>query len=133
MRVEPFTRVPAIYSIVADAPDPVRLVELPFYPPDAIFANGEYVFNSTAHWRPLMNGYSGFTPDSYRRRSETFWFFPEERAFDAIRHEGATHVMVHLSRFTPQEVAGIEQALAQHRDWQLLSSDPLGNRLYKIE
>lgn len=132
VRVEPFTRVPAIYSIVADAPDPVRLVELPFYPPDAIFANAEYVFNSTAHWRPLMNGYSGFTPDSYRRRSETFWFFPEERAFDAIRHEGATHVIVHLSRFSPQEVADIERALAQHRDWQLLSSDPLGNRLYKI-
>jgi len=132
VRVEPFTRVPAIYSIVADAPDPVRLVELPFYPPDAIFANGEYVFNSTAHWRPLMNGYSGFTPDSYRRRSETFWFFPEERAFDAIRREGATHVMVHLSRFTPQEVAAIERALDEHRDWQLLASDPFGNRLYRI-
>ena len=132
VRVEPFTRVPAIYSIVADAPDPVRLVELPFYPPDAIFANGEYVFNSTAHWRPLMNGYSGFTPDSYRRRSETFWFFPEERAFDAIRREGATHVMVHLARFTPQEVAAIERALDEHRDWQLLASDPFGNRLYRI-
>ncbi len=132
VRAEPFTRVPAIYSLVADAPDPVRLVELPFYPPDAIFANGEYVFNSTAHWRPLMNGYSGFTPDSYRRRAESFWFFPEARAFDAIRREGATHAIVHLASFTTQEAAEIERVLGEHRDWQLLASDPLGNRLYRI-
>ena len=35
----------------------------------------EYVLNSTAHWRPLMNGYSGYTPAPYcksRTRSGIF-------------------------------------------------------------
>ena len=41
------------------------LAEVPFYPRQAIFENAEYVLNSTAHWRPLMNGYSGYTPATY--------------------------------------------------------------------
>ena len=76
VRTVPFSRVPAIYSLVADAPDPVLLVEVPFYPPEAVFENGEYVFNSTAHWRPLMNGYSGYTPDSYRPARSRSGSFP---------------------------------------------------------
>ena len=132
VRTVPFSRVPAIYSLVADAPDPVRLVEVPFYPPEAVFENGEYVFNSTAHWRPLMNGYSGYTPDSYRARAASFWFFPEAWAIDAIRREGATHLMVHLSRFSPEEAAEISRVLLERHDLELLASDPLGNRLYKV-
>ena len=133
VRTVPFSRVPAIYSLVADAPDPVLLVEVPFYPPEAVFENGEYVFNSTSHWRPLMNGYSGYTPDSYRRRTESFWFFPEAWAIDAIRREGATHLMVHLSRFSPEEATEISRVLIERRDLELLASDPLGNRLYKVK
>ena len=54
------------------------LAETPFYPPHAVFENAEYVLNSTAHWRPLMNGYSGYTPTSYRDVAWTFWYFPDE-------------------------------------------------------
>ena len=50
--------------------------EVPFYPPQGVFENGSYVLNSTAHWRPLMNGYSGYMPErvsaNTRRRSGTF-------------------------------------------------------------
>jgi hypothetical protein len=133
VRTIPFTRVPAIYSLVAEAPEPVRLVEVPFYPPEAIFENGEYVFNATAHWRPLMNGYSGYTPDSYRRRAASFWFFPEAWAIDAIRQEGATHLMVHLAKFSPEEAAEISRVLLERRDLELVASDPLGNRLYRVK
>jgi len=132
VRTTSFTRVPAIYSLLATMPEPVRLVEVPFYPADAIFENAEYVFNSTAHWRPLMNGYSGFTPDSYRRRAETFWFFPETRALDAIRAEGATHLIVHLGRFSDAEAKNIEAVMRERQDCRLVASDPQGNRLYEI-
>jgi hypothetical protein len=132
VRTVPFTGVPAIYSLLAETSERVQLVEVPFYPPEAVFENGEYVFNSTAHWRPLMNGYSGLTPDSYRRRAESFWYFPESWAIDAIRREGATHVMVHLKRFTPEEAANIERVLLDRHDLQLVAGDPLGNRLYRV-
>lgn len=132
VRTVPFTGVPAIYQVLAESSEPVELVELPFYPPEAVFENGEYVFNSTSHWRPLMNGYSGFTPDSYRRRAAAFWFFPESWAIDAIKREGATHVMVHLRKFTPDEAANIERVLADRHDLQLVAADPLGDRLYRV-
>ncbi|MFI5177979.1 MAG: hypothetical protein ACHQO8_05435 [Vicinamibacterales bacterium] len=132
VRTVPFNGVPPIYSLLAEAPAPVQLVEVPFYPPEAVFENGEYVFNSTAHWQPLMNGYSGFTPDSYRRRAASFWSFPEAWAIDAIKREGATHIMVHLKRFTPEEAATIERVLLDRHDLQLVAGDPLGNRLYRV-
>ncbi len=128
----PFMQVPPIYRQLADVPAPVLLVEVPFYPPDAFFENATYVLNSTAHWRPLANGYSGFLPASYRRRAAAFWFFPRDWAIDAIEREGATHIMVHLERFTPAEVADIQTALRSRHDLQLIASDTLGHRLYRV-
>jgi hypothetical protein len=94
-----FDGIPNLYSILAREPGRVVLVEQPFYPPQGVFENAEYVLNSTAHWRPLMNGYSGYTPLSYRQFAESFWFFPREHAIDAMRRAGVTHVMVHPHRF----------------------------------
>ena len=78
-----FTRIPGIYAGLAAADGPVLLVEVPFYPADAMFENGEYVLNATGHWKPVMNGMSGVTPMSYRRRAESFWFFPRDWAIIA--------------------------------------------------
>ena len=128
----PFSRVPAIYGELARATTPVTLVEVPFYPPEAMFQNGEYVLNATGHWQPVMNGYSGFIPDSYRRRADTFWFFPRDWAIDSIKREGATHIMVHLEKFTPDEVRDINETLRSRNDLRLIASDALGHRLYAI-
>jgi hypothetical protein len=94
-----FDGIPAIYSLLASEPGRVVLAEAPFYPARAVFENAPYVLASTVHWRPLMNGYSGFTPQSYREYAATFWYFPEEHAIQAMRRAGVTHVMVHPARF----------------------------------
>ncbi|MEO6212436.1 MAG: hypothetical protein ABIP65_02300 [Vicinamibacterales bacterium] len=91
--------IPGLYALLAKDPGRVVLVEQPFYPPQAVFQNAEYVLNATAHWRPLMNGYSGYTPTTYREFAETFWFFPKPHAIDAMQRAGVTHVMVHRHRF----------------------------------
>ncbi len=106
-------------------------MEVPFYPPEAVHENAEYVLNSTVHWQPLLNGYSGFTPDSYRRRTETIWFFPEPRAMNAIVAEGATHVMVHLARFGADR-PDVERAIALESRLELVAADPAGRRLYRV-
>lgn len=131
VRVTPFTGVPAVYTLLRDEPGAVLLAEMPFYPPDQVFENGEYVLNATGHWRPVMNGYSGVTPMSYRRYAERLWFFPEARAFDALHDAGATHVMVHLERFG-QEAADVSRALDGRRDLRLLAADRAGHRLYRV-
>ena len=80
-----------------------------------------------------MNGYSGAIPDSYRRRSSAFWFFPEPWTIDAIKNEGTTHVMVHLERFSPEEQAAIQRALEPRNDFRLLGTDAIGHRLYVVD
>ncbi|HXG57304.1 MAG TPA: hypothetical protein VNJ03_18130 [Vicinamibacterales bacterium] len=94
-----FDGIPGMYALLAQEPGDVVLVEQPFYPPQAVFENAEYVLNATAHWRPLVNGYSGYTPATYRTFTETFWFFPRPHSIDAMLRAGVTHVMVHPNRF----------------------------------
>ena len=109
---EAFRGIPRVYDLLAEVPGPVVLVEVPFYPPEAVFMNAEYVFNSTAHWRPVMNGYSGFTPSTYRDHAWVFWNFPDRGSIEAIRAAGATHIMVHPKRFEHEATAVMTRALA---------------------
>jgi hypothetical protein len=109
---EAFRGIPRIYDLLAADPNPVVLVEVPFYPPEAVFMNAEYVFNSTAHWRPLMNGYSGFTPSTYRDQAWVFWNFPDRGSIEAIRAAGATHIVVHPKRFEHEATEMMTRALA---------------------
>ena len=128
----PFTGVPPVYELLASEPDSVLLAEMPFYPADAVFENGEYQLNSTAHWRPLMNGTSGFTPMSYRRRAAEFWFFPRAGTVEAMKREGATHLMVHLDRFVGREIEEVRRSLQTRADLRLIGADGRGHRLYAL-
>ena len=94
-----FDGISPVYALLAQEPGHVVLAEVPFYPPQAVFENAAYVLASTAHWRPLMNGYSGYVPGSYRTYAASFWFFPEDYAIQEMRKAGVTHVMVHPQRF----------------------------------
>jgi hypothetical protein len=89
-----------LYALLGSERGHVVLVEHPFYRPEVVFMNAEYVLNSTAHWRPLMNGYSGHTPWSYVDYAREFAVFPAPSAIDAMRRGRVTHVMVHPARFT---------------------------------
>lgn len=128
-----FDGISPVYRLLADEPGPVVLAETPFYPPQAAFENAEYVLNSTAHWRPLMNGYSGYTPASYRAVAWTFWYFPEERAIAAMRAAGVTHVTVHRRRFGHEAAAAVE-ALSRRPDVELMAIDARRDvRLYRLK
>jgi hypothetical protein len=96
-----------------------------------VFENAEYVLNSTAHWRPLMNGYSGYTPASYVTYADVFWYFPRDYAIDAMRRAGVTHVMVHLERFGHEGDDVIRQ-LDARPGFELMGSAPHGLRLYRL-
>ncbi len=125
-----FTGVPHIYSLLAAEPR-VVLAEVPFYPRQAAFENAEYVLNSTAHWRPLMNGYSGYTPASYTAYADVFWYFPRDYAVQAMRRAGVTHVMVHPSRFG-HEAADVIEEIGRHPELELMAVGSGGIRLYRF-
>ena len=107
-----FSGVPSIYADLAKEPGPVVLVEFPFYPLRAVFENATYVLNSTSHWRPIMNGYSGHTPRRYQEHADAFAQFPSPDAIRAMKQAGATHVMVHPQRLWMDRAAA-EAFMAQ--------------------
>jgi hypothetical protein len=127
-----FDGISRVYDLLAMETGRVVLAETPFYPPHAAFENAEYVLNSTAHWRPLMNGYSGYTPASYRRVAWTFWYFPREHAIKAMRDAGVTHFTVHPHRFGNKAQETIE-LLSRRPDVELVAIGAgRGTRLYRF-
>jgi hypothetical protein len=111
----------------------VVLAEMPFYPPHAAFENAEYVLNSTAHWRPLMNGYSGYTPTTYRDVAWLIWYFPDARAFPPMIANGVTHIMFHPQRWG-HEAAKTIDILSKRPDLELMAvDDKTGLRLYRYK
>lgn len=55
-------------------------------------SNIAYMYFSTRHWARLINGYSGFFPESYLAFQERAKDFPSPSAIAAARAAGATHV-----------------------------------------
>jgi hypothetical protein len=82
------------YRFVAALPVHSAIVELPLGEPAF---DVRYMFYSTRHWRPLVNGYSGGEPDEYgylNHSLQDLWTRPE-RAWNALAASGATHAIVH--------------------------------------
>jgi hypothetical protein len=110
----PFNGIPAIYALPAADPHAV-VVEMPFPPPERIFRNGPYELGSTLNWRPLLNGYSGYTPESYIHHYIAMNGFPERKSIDALRAAGVTDVFLDLDRSASEEVQAIDREPALHR------------------
>ena len=72
------------------------VVELPFYEPRYFFVSGSYMLNSTRHWRPILNGYSGFRPASYTDTYNAVQSFPDPASLIALHERGVTHIVVHV-------------------------------------
>ena len=103
-------RAPLIYREFATrAPDGV-LVELPLGQADYDL---RAVYYSTAHWRPILNGYSGFFPPHYSLLRFAMNELPRhpELSLQALREGGATHAIVHEGAFLGTEGVATSAAL----------------------
>jgi hypothetical protein len=90
----PASLPPPEYSVLAGERRAI-VAEFPFYHPRQVFGNAQYMLNSTSHWKPLVNGYSGFLPASYGAHYGELQGFPDERSLKALRDLLVTHVVVH--------------------------------------
>jgi hypothetical protein len=96
--------IPRIYDRVAQLDD-VVLAEVPFPPREAIQDNGPSVLYSAWHLKPLLNGYSGFTPASYTMHFQVMQGFPTADSINSLRALGVTHVLIHKRRVPAALVA----------------------------
>lgn len=107
-RAEP---IPSIYRQLRSEPGAI-VVEVPFPSPRAVFTNAQYLLNSTEHWKPLLNGYSGFVPGSYRVHFKLLSGFPDAPSIAGLQARGVTHVFVHLNSYGADALRQIEATMA---------------------
>ncbi len=120
-----FDGIPPIYAALAAEPAAV-VAELPFPEPGRVAANARAVHASMRNWRPLLNGYSGFTPASYVEHYLAFRAFPDPSSIDALRRAGVTHIVVDVGQ-VPDAVAAL-----QHVDGVTLLAADARRRIYRI-
>ncbi|HYX25372.1 MAG TPA: hypothetical protein VFC23_14550, partial [Thermoanaerobaculia bacterium] len=86
--------IPEAYRWIAREPSVKALIELPIHRnPD----ENEYLYNSTVHWKPIANGYSGYLPPSHEALADRIHFLPEQDGLDLLREDWITHLVVHAS------------------------------------
>jgi hypothetical protein len=108
-----FTGLPSEYAALRDLPGAV-IVEFPVPSGGEIARNAPYMLNSTLHWRPMLNGYSGFFPRSYVTSRRAIASFPDDRSLAALHALGITHVVIHVSAFRRARGATAAAAVAAH-------------------
>ena len=122
--------IPPIYDRLAGLPDAV-VAEFPFYSGASVSLNGPYVLANTKYFRPLMNGYSSFHPETFEARGRTLSSFPGEPAMVELRKAGVTHVLVHEQAFLRRSGEAALKAIDSVPSLELMAEDG-GIRLYRL-
>jgi hypothetical protein len=124
-RVDP-TPAPA-YRWLAAASFPGGLVEWPL----STWYDQEHEFRSTAHWKPIVNGASGFSPPSYDELAKTLEQKPiPDEIWGMLAERKATLLLFHPGELEGDAANAYAQAVARGMDRgeiQLLRAFPHGD------
>lgn len=104
------------YGVVAEFPMPDEH-SLPGHDP-------EFAYQSTFHWRPLVNGYSGNVPPSYVDLLRAMRSFPGDRAIERLRAADVRYIVVHERLFGPAAYKTVTAGLDLRSD--LVRHGPFG-------
>lgn len=92
---------PVAYSWLSEQPRGV-LVELPLPRLDRLPGDDPIrQYYSTFHWMPLMNGYSGYYPESYLSLLFYLQVFPRGGWVDQLLARGADYIFIHEEALRP--------------------------------
>jgi len=94
--VEPLSPV---YTMLATLP-PGAVAEFPYWYQRSDFPrHAYYMLNSTAHWKPLVNGYSDHIPADFRKTVVALSSFPARDSFAILARADARYVVFHLDMY----------------------------------
>ncbi len=131
----PFLVVPPpsfVYRLLAQSP-PGAVIELPFfYREEDYHQHGQYVLNSTVHWKPLLNGFSDFYPADFRAMGVPVSSFPTLEAFGILRQHRARYVVFHLNGYDHVNRPRVLQRIDLFRDSLRPMASDGDIRLYEI-
>ena len=127
----PVYEIPRIYDRLADQPDAV-VAEFPFYSGADVSLNGPYVYANTRYFKPLLNGYSSFHPESFEARGRTLKSFPSKAALAELQMARVTHVLVHTQAYASRYGRPALEAIETITELQFETEED-GIRLYRLK
>jgi hypothetical protein len=94
----PVPPVETAYRVLATLPRGA-VIEMPVYSRRFAFARTQYMLGSTAHWMPLVNAYSDFTPQDFSDNLEALGGFPSRESFAILNRDHVRYAVFHLDLF----------------------------------
>jgi len=122
--------LPPIYRNVEGLVGDGALLELPLPPPERFQDNAVYVYRSAIHRRSIVNGYSGFVPETYRETYELLRTLPMREALTRLSGQGVRFVLAHEGRLGRRRRR--ELAEAEREGILILVGEEPPDRLYRI-
>lgn len=123
-----FDGLSPIFDALKDEPEGTLVACYPFPPPRAAFHNVDCMLASTRFWKPLVNGYSSFMPESYTRSAAALDAFPEGDTLDYLKGLGVTHVIVFPGKVSAPRLGRIEAHPERLVPWKADASA----RIYRL-
>ena len=130
------TQAPPLYVFLRQQPEGVvahfpmpRGYRLPGQDP-------QYLYGSTFHWKPIVNGYSGYYPPTYIRRLRMMEQFPSPRALAYLREEHVRYLVIHEAFYQDHSEPGAIILALQSQNLQPLArlQDGFGTAvIYKLQ
>ena len=80
------------------------------------------------HWKPLVNGYSGYYPPDYLFTALRMQAFPEEGTIDRLRGHDVRYVIVHRAFYDQESYTRLMLSIAAHPEFKPWGAykDPVG-------
>jgi len=91
-----------------------------------------YMLDSIVHFRPLVNGYSGFTPASHVRLFRILTTFPDDAGLTELEKLGVRHAVFHRRSYSDEEWERVLRKAAALSDRLSLAATFDEGRVYEI-
>lgn len=120
---------PPVYDYLATRPTVSSVLELPLGEPAF---DARYMFFSTRHWRPIVNGYSGGRPEAYELLDQALQdvLIRPDRAWAVLQRSApASHIVVHERYYAGDRGPQVSAWLRRHGAREIAAFD--GDRVFE--
>jgi hypothetical protein len=124
--------VEPVYRVLATLPRGA-VIEMPFfYPAVGLYQHTKYMVASTAHWMPLVNGYSDYIPPDFYEHVMTLAPFPSRDAFKILEPDRVRYAVFHMYGFNDENRRDVLGRLAEFAKYLRPVYQDQYSRLYEI-
>ena len=103
---------PAYPVLAAQPQGPV--IEMPFYYREiGLFRHAQYMLKSTAHWMPLVNGYSDYIPADFLTNGRAIASFPSDDSLRILEPHGVRYAVFHMNSYNAKNRTEVLERLTR--------------------